>query len=241
MDALVFNVTTAALMVLMFKGGLALLGEGTLRGRRIPWAAVTLTGLALAGVVLQVCWSGAMDALDADPALSGWWRALTSVFIQNGGLFGGAWNITTLAVVAALADWFWGAPITLGLFLAGILLPEHIDPFFGAGSHHSTDPRNFAGSSGATYLLGATLAAALLLRVLCELPTARTRLNKAQRTEALFAAGVPALGLVMWFAQANGHGLVSVYGFVLGAAVCLVARPVAFRTRPAAQETTQSA
>ncbi|MFE2984985.1 hypothetical protein [Streptomyces sp. NPDC059262] len=44
-----FSVTTAALMVLMFKGGLALVGETTLSGRRIPWAAVGLTGIALAG------------------------------------------------------------------------------------------------------------------------------------------------------------------------------------------------
>ncbi|MCX5079099.1 hypothetical protein OHA84_01820 [Streptomyces sp. NBC_00513] len=232
MDALVFNVTTAVLMVLMFKAGVALLGEGTLRGRRMPWAAVVLTGLALTGTVVQVCWSGAMDALDADPARSGWWRVLTSVFMQNGGLFGGAWNIATLAVIAALADWFWRTPITVGLFLAGILLPEHIDTLFGAGGHHSTDPRNFAGSSGATYFLGATLAAALLLRLLRELPTSRTGLDKAQRVEILFAVGVPVLGLVMWFAQANGHGLVSVYGFVLGALTCLVARPAAFRTRP---------
>ncbi|MFD9535826.1 hypothetical protein [Streptomyces sp. NPDC060010] len=159
------------------------------------------------------------------------------MFMQNGGLFGGAWNIATLAVVAAMADWFWGAPITLGLFLAGILLPEHIDTLFGAGDHHSTDPRNFAGSSGATYFLGATPVAALLFRVLRELPTARTGLDKAQRTEVLFAAGVPALGLVMWFAQANGHGLVSVYGFVLGAVTCIVARPA----HPASQDATRAA
>ncbi|MFI6734920.1 hypothetical protein ACIBI9_18485 [Nonomuraea sp. NPDC050451] len=31
--------------------------------------------------------------------------------------------------------------------------------------------------------------------------------------------GVPALGLVTWVAQGNMHGLVSVYGFVVGAAV----------------------
>ncbi|WP_206780524.1 hypothetical protein [Streptomyces sp. CB00455] len=223
--------TTAALMVLMFKGGLALLGEGTLRSRRIPWAAVTLTGLALAGAALQMCWSGAMDALDADPARPGWWRVLTSVFMQNGGLFGGTWNIITLAVIAALADWFWGTPLTLGLFLAGIVLPEHIDTLVGAGGHHSTDPRNFAGSSGATYFLGATLAAALLLRVL------RTGLTRGRRTEALLAAGVPVLGLAMWFTQANGHGLVSVYGFVLGALACLLVRPAALRVRPAGQDT----
>ncbi|MFE3997130.1 hypothetical protein ACFXPW_36410 [Streptomyces goshikiensis] len=241
MDALVFNVTTAALMVLMFKGGLALLGEGTLRGRRTPWAAVVLTGLALTGVALQACWPAAMDTLDADPARSGWWRVVTSVFMQNGGLAGGAWNIATLAVIAALADWFWGTPITLGLFLTGILLPEHIDTLIGAGGHHGTDPRNFAGSSGATYFLGATLAAALLLRTLRNLHRARRGPDKTQRTEILLAAGVPVLGLTMWFTQFNGHGLVSVYGFILGALACLLARPAVLRTSPAGQDMPRSA
>ncbi|MFJ9343076.1 hypothetical protein ACIRP0_27865 [Streptomyces sp. NPDC101733] len=214
MGALVFNVTTAALMVLMFKGGSALLGEGGARGRRVPWAAVVLTGIALVGVAVQIGWSGAMDAFDADPAKSGRWREFTSVFMQNGGLFGGAWNIATLAVIAALATWWWGTPLTLGLFLAGIVLPEHVDALLGAGGPHSTDPRNFAGSSGATYFLGATLAAALLVRAV------RTGRARSERKEVLLAAAVPALGLAMWCAQSNGHGLVAVYGFLLGALTC---------------------
>lgn len=229
MDAIVFNATTAALMVMMCNGGLDLLGRDTLRGRRIPRAAVALTALALAGVVTQLCWSGAMDALDDDPARSGWWRVVTAVFLQNGGLLGGAWNIATLAAVAALADWFWGAPRTLALFLAGILLPEHLDALLGVGGHHSADPRNFAGSSGATYFLGATLAAALLHRTLRARRAGTADGNPAAgRAKALLlSAGVPALGLVLWFAQANGHGLVSCYGFLLGAlALCLPgARP----------------
>ncbi|MGO4459686.1 hypothetical protein AB4039_20660 [Streptomyces sp. M-16] len=236
MGAIVFNVTTAALMVMMFNGGLDLLGRDTLRGRRIPWAAVALTALALAGVVTQLCWSGAMDALDDDPAESGWWRVVTAVFMQNGGLLGGAWNIATLAAVAALADWFWGAPRTLALFLAGILLPEHLDALLGVGGHHSTDPRNFAGSSGATYFLGATLAAALLLRALRSRRVAAAEGNPAAgpTKELLLAAGVPALGLVLWFAQANGHGLVSCYGFLLGAlALCLPGLRPATATAPA--------
>ncbi|WP_405705472.1 hypothetical protein [Streptomyces sp. NBC_00069] len=223
MGALVFNVTTAALMVMMFNGGLDLLGRDTLRGRRVPWAAVGLTVLALAGVATQLLWSGAMDALDDDPAKTGWWRVVTAVFMQNGGLLGGAWNIATLAAVAALADWYWGGPRTLVLFLAGILLPEHIDVLIGLGGHHSTDPRNFAGSSGATYFLGATLAAALLQRAL---RAHRAGIPGSHAKELLLAAGVPVLGLVLWFAQANGHGLVSCYGFVLGAlALCLPGRP----------------
>ncbi|MEU3315412.1 hypothetical protein ABZ743_22415 [Streptomyces sp. NPDC006662] len=238
MDVLLFNVTTAALMVLMFNGGLALVGQSTLGRRRIPWAGVGLTGLALAGVALQLCWPGAMDALDADPSKSGWWRVVTSVFMQNGGIGGAAWNIATLAAVAAFADWFWGAPLTLALFAAGILLPEQVDRLWGQTAH-STDPRNFAGSSGATYFLGATLAAALLLRGGADESSGKAAgqsagqgfddedvsRRKAVRKNRLLALGVPVLGLAMWFAQENGHGLVSCYGFILGALAW-----VAFRT-----------
>ncbi|MEU4948793.1 hypothetical protein [Streptomyces lavendulae] len=229
MGAIVFNATTAALMVMMFNAGLDLVGRDTLRGRPVPRAAVVLTALALAGVLTQLCWSGAMDALDDDPARSGWWRVVTAVFLQNGGLLGGAWNIATLAAVAALADRYWGTARTLALFLAGILLPEHLDALLGAGGHHGADPRNFAGSSGATYFLGATLAAALLHRAL-RAPRAGTAEDghpaPGRAKELLLSAGVPVLGLVLWFAQANGHGLVACYGFLLGAfALCLRPRP----------------
>ena len=205
MGGLLFFATTAALMIMMINCGLAVVGRGSVRGRPIPWAAVGLTALAVAGVVLQLCWSGAMSALDHDPAKTGWWRVLTSVFMQNGGVTGAIWNIATLAIVAALAQWFWGGGLTVILFLVGILLPERIDALLGLGGP-STDPRNFAGSSGATYFLGASLALALLTRT-------RTRKEQA------LAIGVPALGMVMWLLQDNGHGLVAVYGFALAALV----------------------
>ncbi|MGW9045863.1 hypothetical protein ACWGQL_25365 [Streptomyces lydicus] len=204
MGGLLFNVTTAALMVMMINSGLGAVGRESLRGRPVPWVAVGLTVLAVAGVVLQLCWSGAMAALDQDPAKSGWWRVFTSVFMQNGGVAGTLWNIATLAFVGALAQWLWGGPLTALLFVAGILLPEHIDALLGLGGGPSTDPRNFAGSSGATYFLGATLALALLMR---------TR----ERKQQALAVGVPILGLLMWFVQENGHGMVAVYGFALGA------------------------
>ncbi|WP_103355863.1 hypothetical protein [Amycolatopsis sp. CA-128772] len=203
MDAIVFNLTTALLLVLIAAAGLALVGRDTIPRRRLPWLAIALTAPAVAGVVLQLCRPGAMDVLDSDPAKPGWWRVLTSVFMQNGGVAGAAWNIATLALVAALAEWFWGRSLTLVLFLAGILLPQHVDALLGLAAG-PVDPRNFAGSSGATYFLGATLAAPLLVR---------TRALK----ERLTAAAVVALGLTLWFVQENGHGLVAVYGFVAGA------------------------
>ncbi|WP_051877208.1 hypothetical protein [Streptomyces natalensis] len=221
MGGLLFSATTAALMVMMVNCGLGVIGRDTLRGRPVPWAAVGLTALAVGGVVLQLCWSGAMAALDDDPAKTGWWRVFTSVFMQNGGIGGAAWNIATLAGVAALAQWFWGGPLTVFFFLAGILLPERIDALLGLGGGPSTDPRNFAGSSGATYFLGATLALALLTR---------TQVAK----QRLLAVAVPVLGLLMWCAQENGHGLVSVYGFALGALVWTVRRRL---PRPADEPT----
>ena len=208
MDVIVYNVTTAALLVLMVVAGKALVTR-----RNIPWVAVALTTLAVAGVVLQLTWPGAMDALDSDPSRPGWWRVVTSVFMQNGGFAGAAWNIVTLAVVAALAEWFWGRGLTLVLFLAGILLPEHIDTLLGIAGG-PVDPRNFAGSSGATYFLAATLVVPLFLR-------------GRELKERLIPAAVVGLGLAMWFVQGNGHGLVAVYGAVIGGVVWAVVHRVA--------------
>nr|WP_051789728.1 hypothetical protein [Streptomyces sp. NRRL S-1022] len=218
LSAILFNITTAALLVLMFRTGVLLVGERTIRRRPVPWGAVVLTALAVGAVLLQKAWPGAMDALDSDPRRTGWWRVVTSVFMQNGGIFGALWNIATLAVVSALAQWFWRWPLTLTLFAAGILLPQHIDALFGETAR-STDPRNFAGSSGATYFLAATLAAGLVLT------------STAPR-ERLLAVSVPAAGLAMWLAQDNGHGLVAGYGFALGLAVLPVARRLPHRVAP---------
>ncbi len=227
MGGLLFNATTAALMVMLINSGLGVVGRDSLRGRPVPWVAVGLTVLAVAGVVLQLCWAGAMAVLDDDPSKTGWWRVFTSVFMQNGGGAGAIWNIATLACVAALAQWLWGGRLTVLLFVAGILLPERIDAMLGLGGGPGTDPRNFAGSSGATYFLGATLAAALLTH---------TRIKKEQA----LAAGVPVLGLLMWFAQDNGHGLVAVYGFALGTLIWAVLRRTPRSATPHAAAETRS-
>ncbi|MFE2250767.1 hypothetical protein ACFXC2_29135, partial [Streptomyces lavendulae] len=47
----------------------------------------------------------------------------------------------------------------------------------------------------------------------------------APTTYCLSTGGVPVLGLVLWFAQANGHGLVACYGFLLGALALFLPGP----------------
>jgi hypothetical protein len=90
-----------------------------------------------------------------------------------------------------------------------MLVPSRLDLLGGISSEVSTDPRNFYGSSGATFFLGATVAAAPLI-------AARTGRQRA------LAAAVPALGAATWFLQDNAHGLVTFEGFVLGAAPAVV-------------------
>jgi hypothetical protein len=193
---------TGALMVLMILVGTTVVPPAPPRSRPAPWAAIALTALAIAGVALQLAWTGAMDTLDSDPARAGWWRPVTSAFLQNGGVIGGAWNLVTLAVILALAEWRWGSWLTVALFLLGALLPRLVGTLGGADA--ASDPRNFAGSSGATYFVGGTLAAALVLAA---------GHTVAQRALALT---VPGLALLTWLLHDNAHGLVTLEGFVVG-------------------------
>ena len=213
MSVLIYNLVTAGMLILVVKAAQRLAPR-----RRFPVVAVVLTTLIIGGLILQAVWSGAMDALDSDPSRSGWWRLFTSVLMQSGGFFGDLWNVVTIAVVAALAEWHWGRLTAAGLFLAGALLPYGIGVLFGA-EQGSTDPRNWAGSSGATYFLGATLAGALLVRAL------RARNIK----ELLLAVSAPVIGVTAWFAQENAHGVVVAEGFVLGVLVALVLRALGLR------------
>ena len=54
MGAILFNVTTAALMVMMVNCGLGVVGRDTLRSRPLPWAAIALTA-TVDGLWLELC------------------------------------------------------------------------------------------------------------------------------------------------------------------------------------------
>src|SRR4051812_24527543 len=103
MDVLLYNMVTAAMLILIVKTGQRLPFQ-----RRFPAVAVALTALIVGGLLLQAAWPGAMDALDSEPSRAGWWRPFTSVLMQSGGLVGNLWNVVAVAIVAALAEWHWG-------------------------------------------------------------------------------------------------------------------------------------
>jgi len=177
-----------------------------------------------------------MAALDQDPARSGWWRPLTAVFLQDGGNAGAVWNLVTLVLVAAAAGLWWGDILTVLLFAAGALLPGLVDGAVGtplralpgstgtdAVATSAADPRNFVGSSGATYFLAATLAAAVVLR------------GSGPLRERVLAGLVPVLGLVAFVVDDDVHGLVTAEGFVIGLVVTAVITAVVAVWPPASR------
>ncbi len=224
-----YELSTALILILALRAGVMLTGVDTkvaVGRQRIPWVAMALTAIALIGVTLQYTWAGAFDALADLPGRAGWWRPFTAVFLQ-GGPAGAAWNVITLLVAAALAEWFWGRLGAALLFGFGMVGPSLVGSVLLSASTQTNlaaDPRNFVGSSGATYLLAGTLVGALLMRTLLARPVRRSGIGLplAHIVVALFA----------WFALANAHGLVSFFGVVIGAGLgALVGR----RARAAGQ------
>ena len=220
MEAVLLSLSTALLMILMIKSAATLIGPDTIGWRRVPIAAIVLTAAAIAGVILQHSWRGAYGALDDDPSKSGWWRVITAVFMQDTGIAGVLWNIVTLAIIVALAEWFWGSLTAIIFFLLGAVAPSHIGSLLTTihvlGAAHTqqsaADPRNFSGSSGATYFLAATVTGALLVQI-----------GPLRDRNRLLALSVPVIGMLTWYTMTNAHGLVTTEGFVIGAVVFLLA------------------
>jgi hypothetical protein len=97
-----------------------------------PWATIGL--LLLVGIpsLAQLAVPEIYTWLHRDSDLimnhGQWWRPYTSFVVQDGGLAGTAFNLTTLAVVGSAAERVWGRALTLGIFF-GCLLLFSIDTF----------------------------------------------------------------------------------------------------------------
>jgi membrane associated rhomboid family serine protease len=88
--------------------------------RRFPVVAVGLTVLIGVPSLLQFAFPVIGEALSRRPSLerSGqWWRVLTAVAAQDGGLGGAIFNLAVVAIVTTLAERAWGRWRMLALFL----------------------------------------------------------------------------------------------------------------------------
>lgn len=199
MSTWVNTLAESAAFVVLAKVGALQIGYRTWRGRRFPRVAAALVVFVAVPSLAQMVWPAALHALDRQPAEvlhhAQIWRLVTAAFVQDGGVIGTAFNLVSLGVMASLAEWSWGWWRMLAIFLcAGVLLNLQAVAFNVGG----------AGSSGATYALGASLAGALIVT-----GTGRSRLR---------ALACPLLGTVM-FVLGDAHGLAILYGTAIGLAL----------------------
>lgn len=89
--------------------------------RPFPIVATVLTVAIGLPSLLQFVWPAIYDALHRDPALTlhdgQWWRVLTSVMAQDGGLSAAIFNLVVVVLVTVLSEWIWGRWRTVWLFI----------------------------------------------------------------------------------------------------------------------------
>lgn len=166
------------------------------------WAVVAVPS------ILQFAFPALLDALSRRPELitdGQVWRLLTPLVVQDGGVFGTVSNLVYLYVVACAAVPIWGgvrAAVLLAVGAVGFnLLTTFVFPQFGAGN------------SAATFVLAATLPAAVAV-------WRRTWWAVA----AALVVAVVGVGLLV---LRDAHGFAFLGGLVLGAAGALVTSPAA--------------
>src|SRR6266545_5668463 len=88
--------------------------------RRPPVAAVALWLAVAIPSLLQAPFPGMLHSLGRDPDLirghRQWWRLVTSVLVQDGGVAGTGFNLTVLALIGVLAVRIWGSTRSLIIF-----------------------------------------------------------------------------------------------------------------------------
>ncbi|WP_072688001.1 rhomboid family intramembrane serine protease [Rhodococcus marinonascens] len=196
-----------AVVILLF----SLLGwtrVGKMQLTRPPRTAVVLWLLIAVPSLVQLIFPAILDALERDPNLirdHQWWRVLTSVAVQDGGLVGIVVNLAVLAWVAPLAVRVWGGFRAVVLFVASQIIFGLFTAF--------VFPSPGAGNSGATLALAASLAGLVVMQ------------SKQKRALAV-STGIVLAGVLL-VAVGDAHGLAVLTGTLLGAALATVSPPPA--------------
>jgi len=171
----------------------------------VPWLAILLAVVIGVPSLLQFALPALGGALQRNPGLTlhegQWWRVLTSVAAQDGGLVAAIFNLVVILAVVAVAQWLWGWWRALVLFLAPSIILNLLAIAWnapGGGSSFASDG-----------LLASIIALAMLV--------------SRSRVVTWLGLAVIAIGIVL-VAINDAHGLALLVGAVLGAAFALPRR-----------------
>lgn len=119
---------------------------------RVPLASIAVVAVTAVPSLLQFALPGLEPALMRDPAaIAGgqWWRLVTALVVQDGGLFGTVFNLLTLAALAVLAERTLGPARMLLLYATGAVVGEITGYVLGvAGAGNSITVCALAGVAG---------------------------------------------------------------------------------------------
>jgi membrane associated rhomboid family serine protease len=95
------------------------------RKRSVPYSTLLLTMAIAIPTTLQFFFPILLQLLERnyERFLAGdWWRLVTSLFVQDGGVSGSIFNLVSLLFVGIIAERLWGSRRCLIIFLPGGIL-----------------------------------------------------------------------------------------------------------------------
>jgi membrane associated rhomboid family serine protease len=126
-------------------------------GGRLPVATLAVFAVTATCSILQFPFPALLSSLRRDPAALAagqWWRVVTPLAVQDGGVAGTIFNLLFLAVLGTLAERLLGSRRWLLLYGLGGLVGEAVG--------YAWDPNGAGNSVALCGLAGAVLAMALL-------------------------------------------------------------------------------
>jgi membrane associated rhomboid family serine protease len=172
--------------------------------RKFPIVALILTVLIGVPSLLQFAFPQITDALSRQPDLElqgQWWRVVTAIAAQDGGIQGAIFNLIVLAVVTTLGERAWGRWRMLVLFLAPSIALNLLAVVWNAPGG------------------GSSFASDGLLLSMCALGILTTR-----SWLFWFGSVVPVASAIVLVIANDAHGLAMLIGFGLGASYWLSRR-----------------